>query len=148
MPLFKERGHSWFWNEVYLLEIFCWIKPKSKSDIWAQSNRKAMLDARLLCLLIEKKQKTNAHQTFIEFIFFKIILFCFLYKKMDPIMLCVVCMKQKLPDTHHNKLQLVYFFPIFHWSLYCRSIYTPEGLIFYDFFYLTLKSKDNNQFTS
>ena len=28
--------------------IFCWIKPKSKSDIWAQSNKKAMLDARLM----------------------------------------------------------------------------------------------------
>ena len=50
MPLLKERGHPWYWNEVFLIEIFCWIKPKSKSDIWAQSNKKAMLDARLLCM--------------------------------------------------------------------------------------------------
>ena len=48
MPLLKERGHPWYWNEAFLVEIFCWIKPKSKSDIWAHSNKKAMLDARLL----------------------------------------------------------------------------------------------------
>ena len=48
MPLLKERGHPWYWNEAFLIEIFCWIKPKSKSDIWAISNKKAMLDARLL----------------------------------------------------------------------------------------------------
>ena len=30
------------------MEIFCWIKPKSKSDIWAQSIKKAMLDVRLM----------------------------------------------------------------------------------------------------
>ena len=48
MPFLKERGHPWYWNEAFLVEIFCWIKPKSKSDIWAHSNKKAMLDARLL----------------------------------------------------------------------------------------------------
>ena len=48
MQLLKERGRPWYWNEAFLKEIFCWIKPKSKSDIWAISNKKAMLDARLL----------------------------------------------------------------------------------------------------
>ena len=51
MPLLKERGHPWYWNEAFLVEIFCWIKPKSKSDIRAHSNKKAMLDARLMCLI-------------------------------------------------------------------------------------------------
>ena len=50
LPLLKERGHPWYWNEAFLIEIFCWIKPKSKSDIWAQSNKKAMLDTRLMWL--------------------------------------------------------------------------------------------------
>ena len=50
MPLFKERGHPWYRNEAFLIEIFCWIEPKSKSDIWAQSNKKAMLDARLMSI--------------------------------------------------------------------------------------------------
>ena len=48
MPLLKERGHPWYWNEAFLVEIFCWIKPKSKPDIWAHSNKKATLDARLM----------------------------------------------------------------------------------------------------
>ena len=48
MPLFKERGHPWYWNKAFLLEIFCRIKPKSKSHIWAQPIKKAMLDVRLI----------------------------------------------------------------------------------------------------
>ena len=43
MPLLKERGHPWYWNEAFLVEIFCWIKPKSKSDIWGHSNKKAIV---------------------------------------------------------------------------------------------------------
>ena len=54
MPLLKERGHPWYWNEAFLVEIFCLIKPKSKSDIWAHSNKKAMLDARLLGSKLKK----------------------------------------------------------------------------------------------
>ena len=54
MPLFKERGHPWYRNEAFLIEIFCWIEPKSKSDIWAQSNKKAMLDARLMYVVEPK----------------------------------------------------------------------------------------------
>ena len=44
MPLLKERGH--------LKEIFCRMKPKSKTNIWTHSNKKAMLDVRLICTLI------------------------------------------------------------------------------------------------
>ena len=41
------------------MEIFCRIKPKYKSDIWAQSNKKAMLDVRLLiCFRATKIQQS------------------------------------------------------------------------------------------
>ena len=38
-----EKGKQ----KYFLMEIFCWIKPKSKSTIWAQSIKKPMLDIRL-----------------------------------------------------------------------------------------------------
>ena len=79
MPLLKERGHPWYWNEAFLIEIFCWIKPKSKSNIWAQSNNKAMLDARLLPLFY---LKTN--------------LWLILTKLSDNLLLC----------SHHQPLYL------------------------------------------
>ena len=59
MPLLKERGHPWYWNEAFLVEIFCWIKPKSKSDIWAHSNKKAMLDAWLLLITFGISSRTS-----------------------------------------------------------------------------------------
>ena len=67
MPLFKERGHPWYWNEAFLMEIFWRIKPKSKFDIWPQSIKKAMLDVRLIvsrkirtCLFVSRVQFRGA----------------------------------------------------------------------------------------
>ena len=99
MPLLKERGHPWYWNEAFLVEIFCWIKPKSTSDIWAHSNKKAMLDARLMsfyyglvpmtccgfCILWHRKMKFFCERLRQR----ELNIYCFLY-----------ALQQKCANTH------------------------------------------------
>ena len=71
MPLFKERAPLIL--ELSLVDgnilLFCWIKPKSKSDICSESKRKAMIDVRLLFTWYERTYVPSFYQAFFKNLF-------------------------------------------------------------------------------